>query len=148
MAKVQVTLGYKIHHSFLIQAAMHLGTRELLRMIKFQVSVLLYIFSLTVCMKYIKIRSFQKFYKRKFLFSFFHFHTKDHREQMRWEGASGDHLIQPPSPLKQGQLEQGAQDQVQLSFQYLQGWRLHKPPYATCSSVQSALRWIFFLLFK
>lgn len=38
--------------------------------------------------------------------------------------TSRDHLIHLPV-LKQGQLEQVAQDSVLLSFEYLPRWRLH-----------------------
>ena len=40
----------------------------------------------------------------------------------------GRHLLSSSSPnalLKQGQLQQVAQDHVQSGFEYLQGWRLH-----------------------
>ena len=40
----------------------------------------------------------------------------------------GRHLLSSSSPnalLKQGQLQQVAQDYVQSGFEYLQGWRLH-----------------------
>lgn len=55
MVKVQVTVGYKIHHSYSIQAAIHLGGRKLLRMIKSQVCPA--VSSLTVCMIYLKVHS-------------------------------------------------------------------------------------------
>lgn len=40
------------------------------------------------------------------------------------EGTSGDNLS-PPFLLKQGNLEHNAQNCVQMSFEYLQGWRSH-----------------------
>ena len=40
------------------------------------------------------------------------------------EGTSGDHLAHPPCS-KQGQLQHVARSCVQLSFEYLQGPRLH-----------------------
>ena len=45
-------------------------------------------------------------------------------ELLRSEEASGDNIVCPHPPLKQGQLEQVAQDHVQSSFEYLYRWRL------------------------
>jgi len=39
--------------------------------------------------------------------------------------TSGDHLVQTPPPLKQGHLEQAAQDCAQGRFEHLQKRRLH-----------------------
>lgn len=41
------------------------------------------------------------------------------------EVAAGDHLFQPTCS-KQGEIEQVAQDRVQLGYEYLQGWSLHQ----------------------
>lgn len=41
--------------------------------------------------------------------------------------TSGDNLVQP-LVLKQGQLEQVAEDWVQFGFEYLHGWRFHNVP--------------------
>jgi len=46
---------------------------------------------------------------------------------LRLEGTTGGHLVEPPL-LKQGQLEQVAQDHVQTAFEYLRGWRVHSLP--------------------
>ena len=48
-------------------------------------------------------------------------------EQLRLEGTSVGHLVQPPC-FKQGHLEPVAQGHVQTSFEYLQAWRRHKLP--------------------
>lgn len=44
-------------------------------------------------------------------------------EWLRWEGTSGNHLLQPLS--KQGQAQQDAQGHVQSASEYLQEQRLH-----------------------
>jgi len=62
---------------------------------------------------------------------FLSFHLFSHKGSQRTDKVRRD-LWKPASltltPLKQGQLEQGAQDQVQSSFQHLRGRRLHKSP--------------------
>ena len=44
---------------------------------------------------------------------------------LRLEEISGGHWVQPANLLKQGHLELVAQDHVQVTFGYCQGWRLH-----------------------
>jgi len=48
-------------------------------------------------------------------------------ERLQLEWASGAHLVQPHQ-LKQGNLEQVAQDHVQMAFECLQGWRFLNLP--------------------